>query len=214
MKQKVKYITILILLLSLVLISVFYTLFFTSETNNGLVREFIITNGFMVRKADAIDDYMKLFEVLKQNNVDLKNVDKNKSIAIGVKEKQELFVHLINGAKCKYLGLKKPHKLASFTNYDAPMDQVLKLDNLLTPLLKEEIASKEAIIAFMAFGEQLCGYEDVIVNATGIRSKYAAVKMLCTMNPEKIDLEDNNYSQFKAEIQKEFQAVKDRSKKR
>jgi len=182
------------------------------QKKSTLTYTYLVKNGFLSQEETAIDYYNQIFILLKKTEADIESAANEHVNTSDADLKKELYNLLIDGAKCKELGVKEPGYLESFTSYKSPVDKLLKLDDFLLPYLKDEDVSQEIILAFMAFGQQLCDYKDVILNGMGIRCKYKALGILKDKFPQNTENYQILYSEMIEETKEEFRVVKERAR--
>ena len=188
-----------------------YNIFSKKNISGKLTQDYVVENSFLVDQTEGISSYREIFKLLAANNIDIMNIKKDKAVLLSEEDKVKLIDFFIKGAKSQKLGIKKPGILKSMSSdFDPELKKALKIPYLINPFLSETDTQKELVIAFMAFGEQLCKYNDMVINLMGIGCKQKSIAFIIDNDPGDDELLTKKHLELKTEIQNDFERIKKR----
>lgn len=174
-----------------------------------LTRDYAFENGFLVNKTKGISSYHEISKLLIANDIEIMDVTRDKPIVLSDEDTAKLIDFFIKGAKSQELGIKEPGWLESLSSDYAPeLERVLKVQYLILPLLNAKDTERELVIALMAFGDQLCQYDDMLISLIGLACKSTAIEFLIENDPGTEELLIKKYLELKAEIQSDIETVR------
>lgn len=211
MQKRKLFITLTGIIIILFICLVSYNNFSKNEYSGRLTKDYVVENGFLIDQTEGLSSYQEIFKLLAANNIDIMNVKKDKPVQLSEEDKGKVIELFIRGAKSKELGIQEPGWLENLSSgFEPELMKTLKIYRLINGFLDETDSQKELVIAFMAFGEQLCKYDDKIISLLGIGCKQKSIEFLIDNDPGDDELLTKKLLELKTEIESDYKRIRER----